>query len=71
VIVGAVVSTVIAKTAETSLTLPAVSVACAAILCTEPANKFISKVKLPLLQHLVKLLPKERGILSLKKVVAL
>ncbi len=47
VIVGAAISTVIAKTAETSLTLPATSVACAVILCTEPADKSISKVKLP------------------------
>jgi molybdopterin-binding protein len=47
VIVGAAVSTVIAKTAETSLTLPAASVTCAVISCTEPANKSISKVKLP------------------------
>jgi hypothetical protein len=39
VIVGAAVSTVIAKTAETSLTLPAASVACAVISCNEPADK--------------------------------
>jgi hypothetical protein len=47
VFVGTAVSTVIAKTAETSLTLPAASVACAVTLCNEPADKSISKVKLP------------------------
>ena len=48
-IVGVPVSTVIAKTAGTSLTLPAASVAYAVTLCNEPADKSIYKVKLPLL----------------------
>ncbi|SHA08785.1 hypothetical protein BTHERMOSOX_204 [Bathymodiolus thermophilus thioautotrophic gill symbiont] len=47
VIVGATVSTVIAKTAEASLVLPAVSVAFAVILCVVSALKSTSLEKLP------------------------